>query len=441
MTTDARGNPVSTSDASALEIFEQALREYQSYVGDAVATIERALAARPDFVMGHVFRAGVLMTAGEQRFALLARDSVRAAEQLAGAANDRERLLVAATRRLVDGNWHEACAAFDRVLIDYPRDAFALQTAHLFDFFRGDATNLRNRVTRVLPGWSPRVPGYSYVLGMHAFGLEECNEYAEARATAERALALAPRDGWAVHAVVHVLEMQGLIEDGILWLESRQRDWAPENLFAFHNWWHLALFHLDRGDVRRVLELFDAAICPEPVSDLSFPLVDASALLWRLFLQNADLGARAARIAAVWESKLEAERGFYAFNDVHALLAFAMTGREDAIRTILHDLETTTGSAANAAMAREVGLPVARAIVAFARGRYDHVLDELEPVRDIAHRFGGSHAQRDLLTLTLIEAALRGGRPGVARHYLAERNVRRPGSALGWRLHARAVSA
>jgi tetratricopeptide (TPR) repeat protein len=440
MTSDARGNPVSTADAPALELFEQALQQYQSYVGDAVATIDRALAMRPDFVLGHVFRAGVLMTFGEQRFAAAARDSVQAAEPLAGAANDRERALLAAIRRLVDGDWHGACAALDRVLVDHPRDAFAIQTAHLFDFLRGDAVNLRNRITRVLPGWSARIPGYSYILGMHAFGLEECNQYAEARAAAERALALEPRDGWAVHAMVHVLEMQGLVEDGIHWLESRQRDWAPDNGFAFHNWWHLALFHLDRGDVRRVLELFDAAIYPEPSSDLSFPLVDASALLWRLFLQGADVGARAARIAAVWETKLEAERGFYAFNDVHALLAFAMAGREDASRAVLRDLEATTGAHANAAMAREVGLPVARGIVAFAAGHHDRALAELEPVRDVAHRFGGSHAQRDLLTLTIIEAALRGGRPSVARHYLGERNVQRPGSALGWRLHARATS-
>jgi hypothetical protein len=33
----------------------------------------------------------------------------------------------------------------------------------------------------------------------------------------------------------------------------------------------------------------------------------------------------------------------------------------------------------------------------------------LRPVRNIAGRFGGSHAQRDLLDLTLIEAAFRSG--------------------------------
>ena len=56
------------------------------------------------------------------------------------------------------------------------------------DFYRGDALNLRNRVSRVLPHWDASVPGYSYVLGMHAFGLEEMNQYPEAEATALRAL-------------------------------------------------------------------------------------------------------------------------------------------------------------------------------------------------------------------------------------------------------------
>ena len=64
-------------------------------------------------------------------------------------------------------------------------------------------------------------------------------------------------------------------------------------------------------------------------------------------------------------------------------------------------------------MSREVGIPVAQGIEAFARGRYGDALDLIEPVRDIAHRFGGSHAQRDLLTLTMIEAALRSGQTRV----------------------------
>jgi hypothetical protein len=41
--------------------------------------------------------------------------------------------------------------------------------------------------------------------------------------------------------------------------------------------------------------------------------------------------------------------------------------------------------------------------------------------------------------LTLVEAALRAGRPSVARHYLNERSVQRSASGLGQRLQARAL--
>ena len=43
--------------------------------------------------------------------------------------------------------------------------------------FRGDAVNLRDRVGRVIRHWHESVPGYSYILGMQAFGFEECNQY------------------------------------------------------------------------------------------------------------------------------------------------------------------------------------------------------------------------------------------------------------------------
>ena len=436
MRSDVRGTPVSTTDAAALAAFEQALRQYQSYVGDPIATIERALAERPDFVLGHLFRACALMAGVERRFFALARGSVEAAEGMREHANERERGLMLACRLLVDGDWDGACAAFDRVLVEFPRDAVALQTAHLFDFARGDAKNLRDRVTRVLPSWSPADPGYSYVLGMHAFGLEECNEYEAARDAAERALAIERADGWAVHAAVHCMEMRGLVADGIAFLEARKPDWAPDNSFAFHNFWHLALFHLDRDDTASVLALFDRHVYPE-ASDLALTLVDATALLWRLHLLGVDTGARFARVADVWQAKLDGERGFYAFNDVHALLAFAATGREALVARVAGELERPEPGT-NGAMTRDVGLPVARAILAFAHGRYERCVYELAAVRDIAHRFGGSHAQRDLLTLTLIEAALRGGQASVARHYLNERSVQRPHSGLGQRLQARA---
>ena len=440
MSRDARGVPVSCENGTALELYETALGQYQSYVGDPIATIDRALAEAPDFALGHLFRATVLMTFSEQRYAREARSSVEAAERLTGRANDRERGLAVAARRLVDGDWDGACAAFDRVLVDHPRDAFALQSAHVMDFFRGDAQNLRNRVSRVLPDWSAAVPGYSYILGMHAFGLEECNQYPEAEEAGRRALALQPKDGWAVHAVTHVMEMQGRIEEGIDWLESRQADWAPDNGFAFHNFWHLALYYLDRQRHDRVLDLYDTRVHPEP-PETALQLLDATSLLWRLSLEGVDLGARPGLVADNWAKRIDGERGFYAFNDLHAMMAFALAGREHEAALLLRELEGVAahGRGVNVMMTREVGLPLCRAVQAFAAGRYAEAASGLEAARDGAHRFGGSHAQRDVLTLTLIEAALRGGEPARARHYIAERTVHKPASAWGWRLLARAA--
>ncbi|MBA2544708.1 MAG: tetratricopeptide repeat protein [Deltaproteobacteria bacterium] len=437
-TLDLRDTPVSMTDPTALDLLEQAIRQFQSYVGDPVATIEPALEARPDFALGHAMRAAALISFGEQRFFDQARPSVAALEALVerGVANDRERALGAALRKLVDGDWNAASVLFDRALVANPRDVIALQTAHLFDFVRGDALNLRNRISRVLPAWSASTPGYSYVLGFYAFGLEECNQYDAALATANKALELEPADAWAVHAGLHCMEMQGQIDQGMQWLESKKPQWSV-NGFAFHNHWHLALLHLDRGEIARVLEIFDRDILAED-TDIAFVLVDASALLWRLHLLGIDVASRMARLANLWEAKLDGERGFYAFNDVHAMLAFAAVGREASMARILHDLESAAvGSTTNAMMSRDVGLPLARGVAAFGTGRYAQCLDELEPVRDIAYRFGGSHAQRDLITLTIIEAARRCGKLQLARHYLNERVMHRPGSELGTRLLAR----
>jgi tetratricopeptide (TPR) repeat protein len=410
-------------------------------VGDPLATIDEAIRHAPDFALGHIFKAVVLMTLSEQRFATVARAALEDAVALGSTANTREQMLTAAASRLVNGDWDGACAAFDDVLVEYPRDAFAIQSAHLMDFFRGDSLNLRNRISRVLPHWNADVPGYSYILGMHAFGLEECNQYPEAEEAGRRALAIQPSDAWAVHAVTHVMEMQGRIDEGIQWLETRQGDWAPNNNFAFHNFWHLALFYLDRGKPGNVLSLYDSwlhATSPE----YSLQLLDATSLLWRLHLERADIGARAQVVADNWARRLDTERGFYAFNDMHAMMAFVLAGRDREAERLIADLEWTVknGTGINVMMTRDVGLPVCRAIHAFGQQRYDDAIARIEPIRDIAYRFGGSHAQRDVLTLTLIESAIRAGQNRRAQHYLAERTILRPGGQWGPRLLHRAKS-
>ena len=58
-------------------------------------------------------------------------------------------------------------------------------------------------------------------------------------------------------------------------------------------------------------------------------------------------------------------------------------------------------------MTRLVGLPASRAIAAFGRGDYAAAEALLRGLPPVAHRIGGSHAQRDILQLTRAAAAAR----------------------------------
>jgi hypothetical protein len=72
-----------------------------------------------------------------------------------------------------------------------------------------------------------------------------------------------------------------------------------------------------------------------------------------------------------------------------------------------------------------VGLDATLALQAFGEGRYADTVRLLRPLRSYAHRFGGSHAQRDVIDLTLIEAAHRSQRKDLASALTTERLARR----------------
>ena len=298
---DARGCAVSTGSARAIEHAEKGLWRMLSYYGNALDDLDAAIAEDPTWALPHLMKANALLSMTEHGLGLMAADSLQRAAELAAAghANERERRHIAATEACAAGQWQQACEAWERILLDHPQDLVALQIAHLFDFFRGDARNLLRRVARVLPEWSPQAPLYSFVLGMHAFGLEESNLYPHALDAGRAALALDARDPWAVHAVTHVHEMQGQFDQGARFLASRSDDWSPDNGFAYHLWWHLALFQLERCDTAAALALLDERVMPG--AEYALQRIDISALLWRLRLMGVDVGERfgasAARVA------------------------------------------------------------------------------------------------------------------------------------------------
>src|SRR5690554_1369604 len=377
--------PVSGATGESLAAFELACHELRCYIGDPVASVDRALAASPDMTMAHALRAWLHLLGTEPGGLPVARESLRAAQALPG--NARERGHLRAIGLLLEGHWAAAARTLEDVSIDHPRDALALQAGHLLDFFTGDARMLRDRIARALPAWSPDLPGYHALLGMYAFGLEECGEYLQAERHGRASVETEPRDGWGWHAVAHVMEMQGRFDHGIAWLGSGTDAWARGSSFAVHNWWHLALFHLERGEVEQALELFDGPI-GGPGSPLAIDLVDATALLWRLQLRGIDVGHRWDGVADRWAPLVGT--GNYAFNDWHAMMAFVGAGRGNAQRAVLDSLQVAarTGNGDGALFARDAGFGAARAVQAFGEGRYASAIELLRPLRGRAHRFG-----------------------------------------------------
>jgi len=435
--TDHFGAPVSNGGAAGIAGLERAATLFQGYFNDPLAAIDTTLEAEPEFVMGLAFRAGLFLISSEKGAVPELAATVARLERLAPRANARERGHIAAARAWLDGDFHGAALRYGEVVAAFPRDALALQFAHQCDFLLGQSRLLRDRPSWVLQHWNRDEPTYGYLKGMQAFGLEEMGHYDEAWEAGFEAVGRNPRDTWAIHACAHVMEMTGRTAEGIAFLESRTADWAPDNGFAFHNWWHLALYHFDEGDIGRVIALYDDAVRPEPTT-VAMAMVDAAALLWRLHLAGHSVGDRWRELADSYEPM--AEDGYYAFNDAHAMMAFTATGRDRAARRLLATLERRAlDEDSNGIVTRDVGLPVCRAIAAFGRGDWDRVVELLEPVRQIAARFGGSHAQRDVLDWTMIEAALRGGRTAFAEAIAHERLARKPASRLALNFHKRAT--
>jgi len=378
-----------------------ALADYLAHRGDPLAAARAAVRAAPQSAEAQLEEATLLVSSRDVRN-----------HEAAGWAYARLTKLELTPRQFahagaiaiaLDGDLPGACRAYDAILADTPHDLLALAVAQTFDYYLGNPGSQLARTKRALGSWSRNIPGYHAVLAMHAYALQECGAYEEAEAAAYRALALQPWDLRAHHAAAHVMEMQGRFEEGIRWMGARSALWTGAGAASTHLWWHIALYHLELGRPEQALAIYDHRMQGDSLSEL----IDASALLWRLHLAGVPLDRRFQVVAARWSPY--AEDAYCAFNDLHAMMAFIGGGRPDGASRLLAAQERRLArpSGANHDMTRLVGLPANRALAAFGRGDFATAARLLRALPPVAHRIGGSHAQRDVLHLTRAAAAAR----------------------------------
>lgn len=390
--TDQWGNGVTAAGADAVRALDKTLMCYLALGRETGPLLKHALAADPDMVMAHCLKGYffLLMASGPLRDRVP--KVLAAAEAGLEGGTAREKTHVRALKHWLDGDTSGAAGAWEEILADHPRDVLALRLAHHAYFYMGAAGGMLSSVERVFDAWGEDLAGYGFVLGMRAFALEESGDYSAAEEAGRRAVDINADDPWAIHAVAHVMEMQGRYGEGVEWITGLQPHWGQANNFRYHLWWHRALMHLGRGEADEALRLYDQSIW-DPDSDEYLDLCNDVSLLLRLELLGVDVGDRWEALAEKASSR--ADDRILAFIDCHVVAALAAAGQVDKAQRMVGEMASAGGVFA------DVGATVSKALIAHRTGDYPAAARLLGDVRDTIVTIGGSHAQRNLFNLLL----------------------------------------
>jgi hypothetical protein len=441
---DAHGLAVSTRSDSAVGAFDHLVAGYLKYRADLPERMAALLAADPEWALAPCVKGYLTMLQYKQTAWPIAAQCAAEARRLGAGATPREQAHIAALEAWSTDDLDRAIAVWEGILAEHPHDVLAFRLAHFNNFWLGRPGAMAASAERVLPRWSLALPGFGSVLACLCFALEECGIYAAAEPPGRRAIELDPGDMWAAHAVAHIMEMQGRRGEGIAWLSALAPNWDGGNNLQHHLWWHCALYHLERQDTVRVLELYDRRFrnLDSPLTkaqpDLYIDVQNAASMLFRLQRLGVEAGDRWQELA----DKAEARIGdcASAFTLPHWMMALAATGRHAAADRMLDAMRAyANGTGTVAELVRECAIPVAEGVRAHGQGRYADAVEAMRPALGGMYRLGGSHAQQDVLEQLFLDSAMRSGMGDDVRLILervAGRRALPPERWAGWRAAA-----
>lgn len=421
--TDHWGNPVTACEpatAQAIRDFSHGLIAFDR----KAAGIVRAAKNDPGSALANAYAAMLMMFLEMADSPRAAAPFLKAAEAAAPGATERERRIVAMARQWVARDIPAVVAAGKEILDDHPGDLVTVKIRQTMQFDWGDAAGMLHSA-RYGAKAHPREPG---ALGMLAFGLEESHLLGEAETVAWRAIERDRGEGWAQHALSHVMLTQGRCDEGRAFLSGMRDTWEGKNSVLYcHNWWHVALFAISQGDYAGALAVYDDHIHGvQP--DYSQDQINEASLLARLEVVGLDVSPR-------WEGladRLEGRTKDFVtpFLTMQYLYALARAGRGGAA-DILVNLREFIGSDAgwSAPVWRDMALPACEGLKAHAEGDWEGAVAGLGRAVPQVWRGGGSHAQRDVFHQIHLDALIRSGRYAEAQQVLMGRLGFEPDSA------------
>ncbi|ERE86469.1 tetratricopeptide repeat protein 38 [Cricetulus griseus] len=483
------GLPLSTTSNEACKVFDATLTQYVKWTNDkSLGGIEGCLsklkAADPTFAMGHAISNGLVLI-GTGSSVKLDKDLDLAVKTMMEVSQTqtltpREQLHVSAVEMFAKGNFPKACDLWEQILRDHPTDMLALKFSHDAYFYLGFQEQMRDSVARIYPFWTPDIPLNSYVKGIYSFGLMETNFYDQAQKLAKEALSIEPTDAWSVHTIAHIHEMRAEVKDGLEFMQHTEGHWKDSDMLACHNYWHWALYLIEKGEYEAALTIYDNHgetlisgttdnTCLGLVTALVFQIlpslqasgamldvVDSCSMLYRLQMEGVSLGQRWQAVLPV--TKKHTRDHILLFNDAHFLMASLGAQDLQTTRELLTTLQEASeykwmlsfglgdrspGENCQHQLAQDVGLPLCQALVEAENGNPDQVLELLLPIRYRIVQIGGSNAQRDVFNQLLIHSAINctsSVHKNVARSLLMERDALKPNSPLTERLIRKAAT-
>jgi len=423
-TVDSRGLALTAPDPAAAARFEALIDDLYYYRQGVQDRLVALLEEVPELVLARVLLGYSLMTEGTLDAHPKAQAQLLLAERLP--ANRRERLHQEALRAWIAQDFAARAAAWEHILIDWPMDLLAYRQYTGTLFWSGDKRHQAEVTSGMASHWDPATPGYGHFLSAHSFAMEEIGQYAVAEQAARNALAINPQDLWALHALAHVIEMQGRVREGVELLEESAHFLNDYNLFRGHLWWHLSLFLLSQSRFDEALELFDREIYPQP-SGFYLDIQNGASLLARLEFQGVDVGPERWERLAQGSLKVATQSTIW-FTSMHHVMALSRSGRVSAAQSALRYLDSTGKESSQAALAHDLS----RAAQAFCQDRPREALERMLALRQSAGGLGASRAQQDLYAQIMVMAALQLGDLPRMRQLLKARLSTRIWDAASW---------
>lgn len=401
MLKDLQGLNITTESPQAVAAIDWFIQQSLNYGKHAETAILEALEADPNCALANAYAAAFYLSQENVIDRQSALSYLKTAQRCKSTITEREQLYIEAIVAWSNGQIDRAAAYHESLLNQFPEDLISVQQGQYHYFYQGDTAKLLQIANRALIS----NPNHPELLGMVAFGLEQCHQLQQAEWLGRQATSLKRDNPWAHHAVAHVLETQERTEEGIAWMMAVSDTWESCNTMLYtHNWWHVALFYLKQGKIAEVMELYKNRIWGRAQQHSPKDQVGAISLLLRLELQGINVEQQWVELASLLQTRIHEHA--LPFQDLHYAYALARSNQPKLAYEMLVSMVAYAHCLDFSQRKRwlEIAVPAARGMVAHALGNWQEAVDLLKLVLPSLWQLGGSHAQRHLFKQIYIHA-------------------------------------